>query len=111
MVTALSLLSIGTITLAGTFAGAIRAASISQRRELAVLLVHKKMAEFRSTTLTETGELSGSFAEPFEQYSWEAFVEPNGEERLVNIWLKVGYQTKTAASTVSAMSSVLAAEP
>ncbi len=111
VVTALSLLSIGTIALTGTFVGTTRAANTSQRREVAILLAQRKMAEFRSTPLAETGELSGGFAEPFEDYSWRALVEPQREGRLLNIWLKVSYQSKTATSTVSAITSVPAEQP
>ena len=111
VVTALSLLSIGTIALTGTFVGTTRTANTSQRREVAILLAQRKIAEFRSAPLAETGELSGGFAEPFEDYSWRAIVEPEGEGRLLNIWLKVSYQSKTATSTASAMTSVLVERP
>ena len=111
VVTALSLLSIGTIALTGTFVGVTRAANSSERREVAILLAQRKMAEFRSAPLAQTGELSGGFAEPFEDYSWRAIVEPEREGRLLNIWLRVSYQSKTVTSTVSAMSSVLVAQP
>ena len=111
VVTALSLLSIGAIALTGTFVASMRAANSSSRREIAILLAQRKMAEFRSAPLAETGELGGSFAEPFEDYSWRAVVEPEGEGRLVNVWVKVSYQSKTVTSTVSAMTSVLVERP
>ena len=111
VVTALSLLSIGAIALTGTFVGSMRAANTSSRREIAILLAQRKMAEFRSVPLAETGELGGSFAEPFEDYSWRAIVELEREGRLLNIWLKVSYQSKTATSTASAITSVPAGQP
>ena len=111
MVTALSLLSIGAIALTGTFVVAIRAANSYQRREIAMLLARRKLAEFRSVPLEETGEISGGFAEPFEQYHWRAIVEPEREGRLLNIWLKVSYQAKTATSTVSVVSTVPVTQP
>ena len=111
LITALSLLSIGTIALTGTFVETTRAANTSRRREVAILLAQRKMAEFRSAPLAETGELGGSFAEPFEDYSWQAIVEPQREGRLLNIWLKVSYRSKTGASTVSAITSVPAEQP
>ena len=111
VVTALSLLSIGAITLAGTFAQAIRAESTSQRRQLAILLANQKLAELQSTNLAQTGELSGGFAEPFADYSWRAIVEPDFDGKLLNIWLEVRCHAATASAKVSVMKSVLIEQP
>ena len=111
VVTALSLLSIGAIALTGTFVEAVRAGNTSGRRQTAVLLAHKKLAELRTVPLEEMGEISGRFAEPFSQYHWQLIAEPDREGRLLNIWLKVSYQAETASATVSAMTTVLVAQP
>ena len=111
VVTALSLLSIGAITLAGEFAEAIRAGNISQRRQLAILLATQKLAELQSTNLAQTGELSGGFGEPFADYSWRAIIEPDFDGRLLNIWLEVRCQAATASVKVSVMKSVLIEQP
>jgi Tfp pilus assembly protein PilV len=94
---ALTLLTVGMLSLTGVFSQIVTSNTVIKRKQTAVLLATTKLNQLRTMPITEISELKGTFDEPFQHYSWEArfnYQLDNG--RVADIWLEIKHKSGTA---------------
>lgn len=94
---ALTLLTVGMLTLAGVFSQIIKSNTVIKQKQIAALLATTKLTQLRTSSLTGIEELKGTFDEPFQNYSWQArFGYRPDNDKVADIWLEVTYKSGTA---------------
>jgi len=73
---ALSVISIGAITLADSFNVSLRAKSYAEKETVALFLLQQKASEIISGPILETGVFKGTFGNAYPVYRWEASLIP-----------------------------------
>ncbi len=93
---ALTLLTVGMLTLAGVFSQIIKSNTVIKQKQIAALLATRKLIQLRTSSLTGIDELKGTFDEPFQNYSWQAqFSYRPDNDKVADIWLEVRYKSST----------------
>jgi len=93
---ALTLLTVGMLTLAGVFSQIIKSNIVVKRKQIAALLATTKLTQLRTTSLTGIDEIKGIFDEPFQNYSWQAqFGYRPDNDKVADIWLEVRHKSGT----------------
>ena len=93
---ALTLLTVGMLTLAGVFSQIIKSNTLVKRKQIAALLATSKLTQLRTSSLTGIGEIKGIFDEPFQNYSWQAqFGYRPDNDMVADIWLEVRHKSGT----------------
>jgi len=93
---ALTLLTVGMLTLAGVFSQIVKSNTVVKRKQIAALLATTKLTQLRTTSLTGIDELEGIFDEPFQNYSWQAqFGYRPDNDKVADIWLEVRHKSGT----------------
>ena len=93
---ALTLLTVGMLTLAGVFSQIIKSNTVVKRKQIAALLATSKLTQLRTSSLTGIGEIKGIFDEPFQNYSWQAqFGYRPDNDMVADIWLEVRHKSGT----------------
>jgi type II secretory pathway pseudopilin PulG len=91
---ALTLLTVGMLTLAGVFSQIIKSNTVVRRKQIAALLATSKLTQLLTSSLTGIDELKGTFDEPFQNYSWQAqFGYRPDNDKVVDIWLEVRHKS------------------
>ena len=94
---ALTLLTVGMLTLAGVFSQIIKSNTVIKHKQIAALLATTKLAQLRTSSLTGIDELKGTFDEPFQNYSWQAqFGYRPDNDKVADIWLEVRFKSGTS---------------
>lgn len=93
---ALTLLTVGMLTLTGVFSQIIKSNTVIKQKQIAALLATTKLTQLRTSFLTGIDELKGTFDEPFQNYSWQAqFGYRPDNDKVADIWLEVRYKSGT----------------
>ena len=93
---ALTLLTVGMLTLAGVFSQIIKSNTVVKRKQLAALLATSKLTQLRTSSMTGIDEVKGTFDEPFQNYSWQAqFGYRPDNDKVADIWLEVRHKSGT----------------
>lgn len=93
---ALTLLTVGMLTLAGVFSQIINSNTVIKQKQIAALLATTKLTHLRTSSLTGIDELKGTFDEPFQNYSWQAqFGYRSDNDKVADIWLEVKHKSGT----------------
>ncbi|NIP22588.1 MAG: hypothetical protein GWN76_10420 [candidate division Zixibacteria bacterium] len=93
---ALTLLTVGMLTLAGVFSQIVKSNTVIKRKQIAALLVTTKLTQLRTSSLTGIDELEGTFDEPFQNYSWQVqFGYRPDNDKVADIWLEVRHKSGT----------------
>ena len=93
---ALTLLTVGMLTLAGVFSQIIKSNTVIKQKQIAALLATTKLTQLRTSSLTGIDELKGTFDEPFQNYSWQAqFGYRPDNDKVADIWLEVRCKSGT----------------
>ena len=96
---ALTLLTVGMLTLAGVFSQIIKSNTVIKQKQIAALLATTKLTQLRTSSLTGIDELKGTFDEPFQNYSWQAqFGYRPDNDKVADIWLEVRYKSGTGVN-------------
>ncbi len=91
---ALGVFTIGMLGLSGSFSQIVHANAVSRQKQIAVLLAQRKLAEFRMAQAGDLAQTNGSFAAPFEGYTWEAqFRSQSQDLGIVSIWIEVKHSS------------------
>jgi Tfp pilus assembly protein PilV len=94
-----SVFSIGMLGLAGAFSQLIKANGTAIQRERAVLLASSQLNRLRTAGLAEVGQLKGTFAEPFQDYSWQGQLHwPAAETKAGTLLLTVKHRSGTTVT-------------
>lgn len=101
---ALTLLTVGMLTLAGVFSQIIKSNTVIKQKQIAALLATTKLTQLRTSSLTGIDELKGTFDEPFQHYSWQAqFDYRSDNDKVADIWLEVKYKSGTGVKVWTQM--------
>jgi len=93
---ALTLLTVGMVTLAGVFSQIIKSNTVVKQKQIAALLATTKLSQLRTLSPTGIDELKGTFDEPLQYYSWQAqFGYRSDNDKVADIWLEVQYKSVT----------------
>jgi Tfp pilus assembly protein PilV len=93
---ALTLVTVGMLTLAGVFSQIIKSNTVIKQKQIAALLATTKLTQLRTSSLTGIDELKGTFKEPFQNYSWQAqFSYQPDNDKVADIWLEVRHKSGT----------------
>lgn len=93
---ALTLFTVGMLTLAGVFSQIIKSNTVIKQKQIAALLAATKLTQLRTSSLTGIDELKGTFDEPFQNYSWQAqFGYRPDNDKVADIWLEVRCKSGT----------------
>ena len=93
---ALTLLTVGMLTLAGVFSQIVKSNTVIKRKQIAALLVTTKLTQLQTSSLTGIDELEGAFDEPFQNYSWQVqFGFRPDNDKVADIWLEVRHKSGT----------------
>jgi prepilin-type N-terminal cleavage/methylation domain-containing protein len=96
VILALALVSAGMLGLAGALSQIIRANAVTRQRQTACFLAAAKLAQWRSTGLTDTGPLNAAFEPPFADFSHNARINyRSAEGRLADVTLEVRHKSQT----------------
>ncbi len=96
---ALTLLTVGMLTLAGVFSQIVRSNTVIKRKQIAALLVTTKLTQLQTSSLTGIDELEGTFDEPFQNYSWQVqFGYRPDNDKVADIWLEVRHKSGTGVN-------------
>ncbi len=93
---ALMLLTVGMLGLAGVFSQIVRSNTVIKQKQIAAFLATAKLAELRTSPLTELDQLKGVFDSPFHNYSWQARLEYRpDDDKIVDLWLETRHKSGT----------------
>ncbi len=93
---ALTLFTVGMLTLTGVFSQIIKSNTVIKQKQIAALLATTKLTQLRTSSLTGIDELKGTFDEPFQNYSWQAqFGYRPDNDKVADIWLEVRCKSGT----------------
>lgn len=94
---ALTLLTVGMLSLAGVFSQIVRSNTTVKQKQTAAFLAASKLTELRSLPLSEIGQLKGTFDELFGAYSWQVqFSYRSDNEKIADIWLEVKHKSNSS---------------
>lgn len=93
---ALTLVTVGMLTLAGVFSQIIKSNTVIKQKQIAALLATTKLTQLRTSSLTGIDELKGIFDGPFQNYSWKAqFGYRPDNHKVADLWLEVKHKSGT----------------
>jgi type II secretion system protein I len=91
---ALAVFTVGMLGLAGTYSQIVSANAASVQKQTAVLLAERKMAQLRMTNAAEFTRTRGTFAAPFDGYTWEVHVRSRAQDlNLADVWVEVRFRS------------------
>ena len=93
---ALTLLTVGMLGLAGAFSQIVKSNTVIKQKQIAAFLAITKLAQLRTSPLTEMDEQKGTFDAPFQHYRWQALFDcrPDGN-KVCDVWLEVEHKSGT----------------
>lgn len=93
---ALTLLTVGMLSLAGVFSQTVKSNTTVRRKQTAVLLATAKLTELCSLPLSEINQLKGTFDKPFNDYAWQAKLgHLSDNKQITDVWLQVRHKSDT----------------
>lgn len=95
-VVALAVFAVGMLGLAGAFSQIVRANATSRRKQTAVLLAERQLAQFRIVGAREVVQTSGAFQGPFDGYTWQAQFNSRADDAgIMSVWVEVRHRSGT----------------
>ena len=91
---ALALISIGMLSLTGTFSQIVKSNTTVNRKQIAGFLAVSKLSEMRAMPVSKVSRLKGTFDKPFGDYSWQVeFGYQPDNEGIADIRLEVKHKS------------------